>query len=337
MLSVTPKPASVEVSDESDDEPAKRQTGRRRMSKKKVSISVDDNIIPEPDVAWLRLQKRKQQDKDTSSVSKKILPDLSQKLKGIQTLTTEEQLAADMMQALKANKKFSKSQPHAGGSSEGTGTKLGVPDESTIILTTSHEGTGTKPGVPDEVQGSSAAKADVTLDWGSENESEYSFSYNFVHLHWKYTVAQHNGMIEVLGIRDMLYLHTKKNTGLAILNRIHGLKTRKECRQQHERSGGHVEDVRVIVLSKTRPVPLIRQVYEARHRCFGEKLSSRIHRKGSSDERSGGHVEDVRVIVLSKTRPVPLIRQVYEARHRCFGEKLSSRIHRKGSSGVLLI
>ncbi|GJW02324.1 peptidyl-prolyl cis-trans isomerase FKBP15-1 [Tanacetum coccineum] len=50
-----------------------------------------------------------------------------------------------------------------------------------------------------------------------------------------------------------------------------------------ERSGGHVEDVRVIVLSKTRPVPLIRQVYEARHRCFGEKLSSRIHRKGSSE------------------------------------------------------
>ncbi|GKB18097.1 hypothetical protein Tco_0852020 [Tanacetum coccineum] len=106
--------------------------------------------------------------RDTSSVSKKILLDLSQKLKGIQTLTTEEQLAADMMQALKANKKFSKSQPHAGGSSKGTGTKLGVPDESTIILTTSHEGTGTKPGVPDEVQGSSAAKADVTLDWGSE-------------------------------------------------------------------------------------------------------------------------------------------------------------------------
>ncbi|GJR69807.1 proline synthase co-transcribed bacterial homolog protein-like protein [Tanacetum coccineum] len=104
-----------------------------------------------------------------------------------------------------------------------------------------------------------------------------------------------------------------------------------------ERLGGHVEDVRAIVLSKTRPVPLIRQVYEARHRCFGEKLSLRIHRKGSSDERSGGHVEDVRVIVLSKTRPVPLIRQVYEARHRCFGEKLSSRIHRKGSSGVLLI
>ncbi|GKF85743.1 hypothetical protein Tco_0253570, partial [Tanacetum coccineum] len=69
------------------------------------------------------------------------------------------QLAADTMQALKASKKSSRSQPHAGGSSEGSGTKLGVLDESTVILTTSHKGTGIKPEVPDEVQGSSAAKA----------------------------------------------------------------------------------------------------------------------------------------------------------------------------------
>ncbi|GJR77788.1 hypothetical protein Tco_0090153, partial [Tanacetum coccineum] len=53
-------------------------------------------------------------------------------------------------QALKASKKISRSQPHAGGSSEGTGVSPGVPDKSTIILTTSSEGTGTKPGVPDE-------------------------------------------------------------------------------------------------------------------------------------------------------------------------------------------
>ncbi|GJW35599.1 hypothetical protein Tco_0058519 [Tanacetum coccineum] len=48
---VTPKPASVEVSDESDPEPAKRQTRSRRKSKKKVSIYVDENIIHKPDVA----------------------------------------------------------------------------------------------------------------------------------------------------------------------------------------------------------------------------------------------------------------------------------------------
>ncbi|GJZ01463.1 zinc finger, CCHC-type containing protein [Tanacetum coccineum] len=89
--------------------------------------------------------------RDTSNVSKKISPDPSQKLKGIQTMTAEEQLAADTMRALKANKKSSRSQSHAGGSSEGTGTKPGVLDESTVILTTSHEGTGIKPGVPDEV------------------------------------------------------------------------------------------------------------------------------------------------------------------------------------------
>ncbi|GKF60549.1 hypothetical protein Tco_0177335, partial [Tanacetum coccineum] len=56
----------------------------------------------------------------------------------------------------------------------GTGASPGVPDESTIILTTSSEGTGTKLGVPDEVKGASKAKADYTLDWGSEEESEYS-------------------------------------------------------------------------------------------------------------------------------------------------------------------
>ncbi|GKF62280.1 hypothetical protein Tco_0182334, partial [Tanacetum coccineum] len=101
-------------------------------------------------------------------------PDPSQKLKGVQTLTPKEKLAADIMKALKASRKSSRSQPHAGGSSEGTSTKPGVPDESTGILSTSSEGTGTKPGVPDEEKGTSAAKADVILDWGSKEESEYS-------------------------------------------------------------------------------------------------------------------------------------------------------------------
>ncbi|GJX57487.1 hypothetical protein Tco_0287384 [Tanacetum coccineum] len=204
-LDVTPMPASVEVSDESDHEPARRQTGKRRISKKKVSISADDNIIPEPDVALefgksMSLTKAPQEEvarqvhaahewivmesepkparrrplgiafRDTLSVSKKISPDPSQKLKGTQTLTTEEQLVADTMQALKA----SRSQPHVEGSSEGTDVSPGVLDESTVIFTTLSKGTGTKPGVPDEVQGSSRAKVDVILDWGSKEESKYS-------------------------------------------------------------------------------------------------------------------------------------------------------------------
>nr|GEV84846.1 DNA-directed DNA polymerase [Tanacetum cinerariifolium] len=83
--------------------------------------------------------------KDTSIVTKKMSPGLSQKLKGVQTLTPKEQLVADTIQALKESKKISKRQPCTGGSSEGTGVSPGVYDESTVILKTLSEGTGTKP------------------------------------------------------------------------------------------------------------------------------------------------------------------------------------------------
>ncbi|GJU09735.1 hypothetical protein Tco_1132131 [Tanacetum coccineum] len=129
---VSSKPAS---DDESDAKLVRKRTGSRRVIKKKVTISADDNIIPEPDVA-LELGK-------------------SMSL----TEAAEEEAAR---------------QPHAGGSSEGTGTKPRVLDESTITPTTSSEGTGTKPGVLDEKKVTSEAKADVTLDLGSEQESEYS-------------------------------------------------------------------------------------------------------------------------------------------------------------------
>ncbi|GJX41342.1 hypothetical protein Tco_0256332 [Tanacetum coccineum] len=59
-----------------------------------------------------------------------------------------------------------------GGSSEGTGTIPGVPNESTVVSATSNEGTGTKPGVPDKKKVITEEK--VILEWGSEQESEYS-------------------------------------------------------------------------------------------------------------------------------------------------------------------
>ncbi|GJT22644.1 hypothetical protein Tco_0892581 [Tanacetum coccineum] len=168
----TPK-AIVDVSEESDSKPARKQTSHRRVIKKNVSISIDNNIIPKPYVS-LELGKSISLTKaaegkaarqvhatherimiesdpeparlipsgialrDTSRVSKKMSPDPSQKLKG---------------------------------SSEGTGVSLRVFDESTIITATSSEGTGTKLGVPDEEKVTS--KANVILDLGSEQESEY--------------------------------------------------------------------------------------------------------------------------------------------------------------------
>ncbi|GJV33300.1 retrovirus-related pol polyprotein from transposon TNT 1-94 [Tanacetum coccineum] len=94
------------------------------------------------------------------------------KLKGIPSLTPEQQLAADIMQALKESEKPNRRQPGTEVSSEGTGIIPGVPDESTIVFATSSEGTGTKTGVPDKEKVSTEEK--VILEWGSEQESEYS-------------------------------------------------------------------------------------------------------------------------------------------------------------------
>ncbi|GJT32377.1 hypothetical protein Tco_0922796 [Tanacetum coccineum] len=154
-------------------------------SKKKVSISADDNIIPGPDIAFelgksISLTEAEEEEaarrvqatherlvilsnesdpeparrpirrkpygitfRDTSRVSKKKSHDQSQKLKGIQTLTTKEQLATDTMQALKSSRKISRSQSHTGGLSKGASVTPKVPGESTCISKSLSEGTGT--------------------------------------------------------------------------------------------------------------------------------------------------------------------------------------------------
>ncbi|GKF16839.1 hypothetical protein Tco_0061757, partial [Tanacetum coccineum] len=67
---------------------------------------------------------------------------------------------------------ISKRQPDTRGSNEGTGVSPGVLDESTVIPATSSERTGTILGVLDEKNVTSKEK--VILEWGSEQESEYS-------------------------------------------------------------------------------------------------------------------------------------------------------------------
>ncbi|GJW22744.1 putative reverse transcriptase domain-containing protein, partial [Tanacetum coccineum] len=53
-------------------------------------------------------------------------------------------------------------------------SKLALVDHHKIIFTTSSKGTSTVPGFLDEAKGTSEAKADFAIDWGSENESDYS-------------------------------------------------------------------------------------------------------------------------------------------------------------------
>lgn len=47
----------------------------------------------------------------------------------------------------------------------------------------------------------------------------------------------------------------------SVIQRVH---------QAAERSGRGPDRVRIVAVSKTKPVSLLRQVYDAGHRCFGE-------------------------------------------------------------------
>ncbi|GJS45370.1 hypothetical protein Tco_0595491 [Tanacetum coccineum] len=136
-------------------------------------IKYSTEFIPEP-------AKKKTGSRSTRSVvtqdtlsAPKSKPAASKpKLKGVQSLTPEEQEAVDVMQVLKESKKTNIRQLCTRGSSEGTCRIPGVPDESTVISATLSEGTGTKPGVLNEENVSTKEK--VILKWGSEHESKYS-------------------------------------------------------------------------------------------------------------------------------------------------------------------
>ncbi|GJY16112.1 hypothetical protein Tco_0386534 [Tanacetum coccineum] len=152
--SADPTEESVDMSDESEPEPLiKRKTSSRRV-KKKATISVDDNIVPKPDIA-LELGKsislteaeeeaaaRQVHATHARIVSESVpeparrrrsdiaISETTQKLKGIQTLSPAEQEAADIMKALKVSRRMLGRQHGTGGSDEGTGEIPGVLDES---------------------------------------------------------------------------------------------------------------------------------------------------------------------------------------------------------------
>ncbi|GJV66749.1 hypothetical protein Tco_1482258 [Tanacetum coccineum] len=158
----------------------KRRTTSRRVVKKKDTISTADNIIPDPDVSLelgksISLTEAAEEEaakqvhamhvrivtesvpkpaknktasrstgsvviQETPSAPKSKLATLKLKLKGIPSLTHEEQLVANIKQALKESKKPSRRQLGTRGSSEGTGFIPGVLDESTVVSSISSEG-----------------------------------------------------------------------------------------------------------------------------------------------------------------------------------------------------
>ncbi|GJS68572.1 hypothetical protein Tco_0683137 [Tanacetum coccineum] len=171
---------NVDVFEESEPkpEPAKKKTASRRVVKKKVTLSGDDNIISDdPDVA-LELAKsisqteakeaRKVHATHARIVTEFVLESAKKKSGG----RNSKSVVIQDTPTFKESKKTSRRQPGTGGSNEGTGSKPGVPDESTAVSATSSERTGVKPRVLDEDK--DITKEKVILEWGDEQDSEHS-------------------------------------------------------------------------------------------------------------------------------------------------------------------
>ncbi|GJX58520.1 hypothetical protein Tco_0289910 [Tanacetum coccineum] len=208
---------TVDVSEESEPEPepAKKKSASRRVVKKKVTLSADDNIISDDPDAALELAKSISQTEaeeaeaarkvhathatimiesvpesakkksggrslksiviqDIQSAPKSKPANLKANLKGAPSLTPAKQEATNIMQALKESKKTSSRQPGTGGLNEGTGTILGVPNESTVVFATLSERTGTKPGVLDEDKDITEEKDDKDGDADEQGDDHVS-------------------------------------------------------------------------------------------------------------------------------------------------------------------
>ncbi|GKC93583.1 hypothetical protein Tco_1159025 [Tanacetum coccineum] len=137
----------VDISEESEPEPAKKKTASRRVMKKKVTIFADDNIIPDPIIF----------------VSAESVPEPAKKKTGSRsTKTTNE------------SKKNSSRHQLLEAQSEGICLGYqGISMSPHSVSANSSEGTWLlKQWVPDKENVSTEEK--VILEWGSEQESEYS-------------------------------------------------------------------------------------------------------------------------------------------------------------------
>ncbi|GJR46105.1 hypothetical protein Tco_1314208 [Tanacetum coccineum] len=111
----------------------RRKTSRRKFVKKKVSISVDDNIIPEPDIA-LELGKSISLTEVEKKATAREVHDTHARIvtesvpEPARTIRQSNIAFRDTSSASK--KRTSGRQPGTGGSDEGTGEILGVLDES---------------------------------------------------------------------------------------------------------------------------------------------------------------------------------------------------------------
>nr|GEX49195.1 hypothetical protein [Tanacetum cinerariifolium] len=111
---------------EFEHEPAKKRTGSKRVVKKKITISVDDNIIPDPNVS-LELGK---------SISIAEAKEEEEASRNTRSVVTQDTLSAPKSKPAASKPKLKGTR----GSSEGTSRIPVVSDESTVISATLSKG-----------------------------------------------------------------------------------------------------------------------------------------------------------------------------------------------------
>ncbi|GJY72169.1 retrovirus-related pol polyprotein from transposon TNT 1-94 [Tanacetum coccineum] len=166
-----------------------------------VSISADDNIIPEPDVA-LELGKSMSLSKAKEEEAARRVHETHEHL-----VTESDEPFSEPINRPTGRRRPSEAERYSNADyGRTTRNPVGVshildaqvtklvlhqrfPDESTGIFTTSIKGTDTVPGVPYEIKGDSEAKADSAIDWCSENKSDYSEEENIddEEIEWVFT------------------------------------------------------------------------------------------------------------------------------------------------------
>nr|GEX42143.1 copia protein [Tanacetum cinerariifolium] len=129
---------TIDVSKESEPEPkpVKRKTSSKRRFKKKATLFINDNIISDDPDTTLELGKPISQTKIEEAKAAR------------QVHATHARIVIEFVpkpakkkKIRQKSKKTSKRQPGTRGSSEGTGTILGILKESTVVFAISSEGT----------------------------------------------------------------------------------------------------------------------------------------------------------------------------------------------------
>ncbi|GKD00837.1 hypothetical protein Tco_1171111, partial [Tanacetum coccineum] len=170
----------TEKESQATEEPAapKKATAssKKKLTKRKLVLR-DKTNMSEEEVEHRPLSRKKRVSKtvviqEPPSVPVKQTYESSRKHKGIEMLFDVAQFEIDTLKAQKASRHENRLQHYVGGSSEGIGSKPGVPDELTRKYAISDEGVGIQSEVPDETK--SLSKSDDDSDkWGSTDEEVF--------------------------------------------------------------------------------------------------------------------------------------------------------------------